>query len=110
MERAMATEMAATSDSLFTPTKTRSHNGAAAGAFFAALPRAVRRSAWSGPVFGLPIWTGFEPGIAPLLALSHAQRGRVLDRLVLAGDHLLYGFILSENATLRSDGIERDSG
>lgn len=77
--------------------------GAAAGAFFAALPRALRRSAWSGPLFGLVVWTGFELGIAPLLALPQARRPRRLDRLALAGDHLLYGFLLSEDATLRAE-------
>jgi len=80
--------------------------GAAAGAFFAALPRALRRSSWSGPFYGLLVWGGFELAIAPLLALSQARRIRPLDRLALAGDHLLYGFLLSERATLRSDASE----
>jgi hypothetical protein len=84
--------------------------GAAAGALFAALPRAMRRSAWSGPLFGLAIWTGFELGIAPILSLSQAKRPRVLDRLTLAGDHLFYGYILSENATLRAGEMERSPG
>jgi len=84
--------------------------GAAAGALFAVLPRAMRRSPWSGPLFGLAIWTGFELGIAPILSLSQAKRPRVLDRLTLVGDHLLYGYILSENATLRTGEIERSPG
>jgi hypothetical protein len=75
--------------------------GAAAGAVFATLPRALRRGAWSGPLYGLLVWTSFELGIAQLLGLSQARRLRKLDRLALAGDHLLYGFLLSENATLR---------
>ena len=33
---------------------------------------------------------------------KHFPRRRVLDRLDLAGDHLLYGFVLSEDATLRA--------
>lgn len=76
--------------------------GAAAGAVFAALPGYLRRSAWSGPLFGLLVWTSFELGIAPLLGLPQARRRRRLDRLALAGDHVLYGFMLSEDATLRS--------
>ena len=75
--------------------------GAAAGAVFAALPARLRGNAWSGPLFGLLVWTSFELGIAPLLGLSQARRTRRLDRLTLAGDHLLYGFMLSEDATLR---------
>ena len=76
--------------------------GAAAGVLFAALPPVVRRSAWSGPVYGLLVWAGFEGGVAPLLGLPQARRQRVLDRIALATDHLLYGSLLSENATLRS--------
>ena len=83
--------------------------GAAAGAFFAALPRALRRSPWSGPFFGLLVWTGFELGIAPALKLSQARRLRVHDRVALAGDHLLYGFLLSENASLRTDDADGES-
>jgi hypothetical protein len=76
--------------------------GAAAGAFFAALPGGLRRTAWSGPLFGLLVWTSFELGIAPLFDLPQARRARVRDRLALAGDHLLYGFMLSDDSTLRS--------
>jgi hypothetical protein len=78
--------------------------GAAAGAVFAALPAALRRSAWSGPAFGLLMWTGFELGIAPVLGLSQARRVRIFDRLALVGDHLFYGYILSESASLRPAG------
>jgi hypothetical protein len=76
--------------------------GAAAGALFAALPAFMRRSAWSGPLYGLAVWAGFEGGVAPLLGLPQARRQRVLDRIALVTDHLLYGSLLSENATLRS--------
>jgi hypothetical protein len=34
-------------------------------------------------------------GIAPVLGLSQAKRVRLLDRLALAADHLLYGLVLS---------------
>ena len=76
--------------------------GAAAGALFGVLPAMLRRSAWSGPLFGLLVWAGFEAGVAPLLGLPQAKRKRVVDRLTLATDHLLYGSLLSENSTLRS--------
>lgn len=71
--------------------------GAAGGALFGALPASVRRRRrWVGPVYGLAIWGSFEFGIAPLLGLSQARQARVVERLVLAGDHLLYGLVLSE--------------
>jgi len=69
--------------------------GAGGGAAFGALPRAVRRRPWAGPVYGLVVWLGFELGIAPALGLSQAKRVRVIDRLALAADHLLYGVVLS---------------
>jgi hypothetical protein len=69
--------------------------GAAAGAVFGALPDAWRNRAWTGPLFGLTIWTGFE-ATAPLLGLPHADSGNVTERLAIAADHALYGFILDE--------------
>jgi hypothetical protein len=69
--------------------------GAGGGAAFGALPPAVRRHRWAGPAYGLLVWLGFELGIAPLLGLSQAKRVRPIDRLALAGDHLLYGLVLS---------------
>jgi hypothetical protein len=70
--------------------------GAGGGAAFGALPRTARRRRWAGPVYGLLVWLGFELGIAPVLGLSQAKRVRLVDRLALAGDHLLYGVVLSE--------------
>jgi hypothetical protein len=69
--------------------------GATAGAAFGALPPNVRRRFWAGPIYGLAVWLGFELGIAPALGLSQAKRLRPVDRLALAGDHLLYGVVLS---------------
>jgi hypothetical protein len=63
---------------------------------FGALPRGLRRRPWAGPVYGLAVWLGFEMGIAPTLGLSQAKRVRLVDRLALAADHLLYGLVLSE--------------
>jgi hypothetical protein len=70
--------------------------GAAGGAAFGALPGAVRRRPWAGPVYGLVVWLGFELGIAPVLGLSQAKRVRLVDRLGLAADHVLYGLVLSQ--------------
>ena len=62
---------------------------------FGALPPAVRRRFWAGPIYGLVVWLGFELGIAPALDLMQAKRLRPVDRLALAADHLLYGVVLS---------------
>jgi hypothetical protein len=69
--------------------------GAGGGAAFGALPGAMRRRPWAGPVYGLAVWVGFEMGIAPALGLRQAKRVRLVDRLALAADHLLYGLVLS---------------
>jgi hypothetical protein len=70
--------------------------GASGGAAFGMLPESVRRRAWSGPVYGLLVWLGFEVGIAPALGLKQARKLRVPERAALAADHLLYGLVLSE--------------
>lgn len=70
--------------------------GAGGGAAYALLPDGVRLKAWSGPVYGLVVWLGFELGIAPLLGLSQAKKPRVVERAAFAADHLLYGLVLSE--------------
>jgi hypothetical protein len=41
------------------------------------------------------VWLGFELVIAPVLGLSQAKCVRLVDRLALAVDHLLYGLVLS---------------
>ncbi len=69
--------------------------GAAAAAVFGALPAAVRRRAWGGPVYGLAIWVAFETAFAPLvLGVRFAKRPRIAERLAVAGDHVLYGAVL----------------
>jgi hypothetical protein len=70
--------------------------GAGGGLAFGALPDALRRRAWAGPVYGLVVWLGFELALAPVLGLKQAHRVRLVERLGLAADHLLYGFVLSE--------------
>lgn len=70
--------------------------GAGGGAAFAALPETIRRRAWAGPAYGLAVWLGFELCIAPVLGLRQAKKPRLIERVVFAIDHLLYGFVLSE--------------
>jgi len=69
--------------------------GALAATGFGALPDSIRRRHWTGPLYGLLIWTGFEAS-APLLGLPHARGARVCERIAIAADHALYGFILDE--------------
>lgn len=70
--------------------------GGAGGAAFAVLPEEARLRPWAGPLYGLALWLLFELAVAPLLGLAQAKKVRPLDRVALAGDHLLYGFVLSE--------------
>ncbi|GAB4060553.1 hypothetical protein [Catellatospora paridis] len=69
--------------------------GAVGGAGFALLPRRIRRRAWSGPVFGLLLWAGYETVVAPVLGIARRPGAKLSQRLSLAADHLLYGFVLS---------------
>jgi hypothetical protein len=69
--------------------------GAAGGAGFGALPRRWRERPWTGPLFGLAIWGGFEAA-APVLGLPHVEQAGVTGRLAVAADHALYGFVLDE--------------
>jgi hypothetical protein len=69
--------------------------GAVGATGFAALPAPWRGKSWTGPAYGLLIWSGFEAA-APLLGLPHAEGAKVSERLALAADHLLYGFVLDE--------------
>ena len=73
--------------------------GGVSGAVFGALPENVRSRRWAGPVYGLAIWLSFELAIAPVLGLKHAKRPRPLERVALAGDHVLYGLVI---------GVRRD--
>lgn len=69
--------------------------GAAGGAAFALLPRSVLDKKWTGVGYGLATWALFELSIAPLLGLEQATKIRPVERLMFAGDHLLYGVILA---------------
>jgi hypothetical protein len=62
---------------------------------FGLLPEAVRRKAWSGPLYGLAVWLGFEMGVAPLLGLRHLEQKKIVGRLAIAADHVLYGTVVA---------------
>ena len=69
--------------------------GAVAGAAFGALPAGRRRGAWAGPLYGIGIWAAFEAVLAPLVFGPRFARGpRILERLAIAGDHVLYGLVV----------------
>jgi len=70
--------------------------GAVGGTMFGALPESFQRRLWAGPVYGILVWLGFELGVAPLLGLKHAKELRLVGRIALATDHVLYGVVLSE--------------
>ena len=70
--------------------------GAVGGAAFALLPEEARLRPWAGPLYGVAVWLTFELAVAPLLDLAQAKKTRPVDRVALAADHLLYGFVLSE--------------
>jgi hypothetical protein len=68
--------------------------GALGGAAFGALaPRSVR-TRWAGPLYGLAVWGLFETGVVPLLGLEHARERKVVSRVLVAADHLLYGTVV----------------
>jgi len=70
--------------------------GAQGGALFGLLPDGVRHRRGSGPVYGLLLWLGFELVISPLLGLKRSKQPRPVERVAVAADHALYGFVLSE--------------
>jgi hypothetical protein len=69
--------------------------GMGGGAVFGLLPRRVRANVWTGPTYGLAVWLVFELAIAPGLNLRHNTQRRVLGRITLALDHVLYGVIVA---------------
>jgi uncharacterized membrane protein YagU involved in acid resistance len=70
--------------------------GGAFGIAFALLPDGIRRERWSGPVYGLLVWLGFDAGVAPVLGLTERDWPKGRERLVFAIDHVLFGLVLSE--------------
>jgi hypothetical protein len=69
--------------------------GAGGGLAFGLLPDRVRGHPAAGPAYGLAIWLAFELGIAPVLGVRHAEEHRVLWRVMVALDHVLYGVVVA---------------
>lgn len=69
--------------------------GAGGGMAFGLLPARIRRLPGTGAVYGLAIWLGFEMGIAPLLGIEQVKHRKVLWRVVIALDHVLYGVVVA---------------
>ncbi|WP_245646806.1 hypothetical protein [Microtetraspora niveoalba] len=69
--------------------------GAAGGAVFGALPRAVRERPWAGPLYGVLAWGAFEGGLAPVLGLAQEKSHDPVERLTLLADHVLYGVVVA---------------
>lgn len=49
----------------------------------------------TGPAYRLLVWLGFEPALAPALGVQRAEQWRVLWRLVVALDHMLYRVVVA---------------
>ena len=70
--------------------------GGVFGIGFGLLPENVRRKPWSGPVYGLLVWLGFDSVVAPALGLKERNWPKGRERAVFIADHLLFGFVLNE--------------
>ena len=70
--------------------------GGVFGIGFGLLPENVRRRPWSGPVYGLLVWLGFDSVVAPALGLKERGWPKGRERAVFIADHLLFGFVLNE--------------
>jgi uncharacterized membrane protein YagU involved in acid resistance len=70
--------------------------GGVFGIGFGLLPERVRRRAWSGPVYGLLVWLGFDALVAPVFGLKRRRWPKGRERAVFIADHLLFGFVLNE--------------
>lgn len=56
------------------------------------------RGPWVGPAYGLALWGLFETGIVPLLGLEHARERKIVSRVFVALDHVLYGVVVAGEA------------
>ncbi len=60
------------------------------------LPEEVRRRPWSGPLYGLMAWMGFDAVVAPALGLTTRDWPKGRERAVFMADHVVFGLVLSE--------------
>ena len=70
--------------------------GTVAGFAYGLLPTSVRRSRLAGPGYGAATWLAYELVVAPALGVQVAERRTVMSRLMLVGDHLLYGLVVAD--------------
>jgi hypothetical protein len=70
--------------------------GGVFGIVFALLPEGIRRKRWSGPVYGVLVWMGFDAVLAPALGLTERNWPKGRERAVFVADHVLFGLVLSE--------------
>jgi uncharacterized membrane protein YagU involved in acid resistance len=70
--------------------------GAAFGVGYGLLPEGFRRRRWSGPLYGLLAWLGFDAVVAPALGLNERDWPKGRERAVFVVDHLLFGLVLNE--------------
>ena len=73
--------------------------GGAGGLVFGALPEDVRRTRWAGPAWGMAMLVVYQTAVAPALGLKQAKDPDLTEWAALAADHLLYGFVLSEESS-----------
>jgi hypothetical protein len=69
--------------------------GGVFGIAFGLLPERVRRRAWSGPLYGVLVWVGFDAVVAPAMGLTERDWPKGRERAVSVADHALYGFVLN---------------
>jgi uncharacterized membrane protein YagU involved in acid resistance len=70
--------------------------GGVFGIGFGVLPEQLRRRRWSGPVYGLVVWMGFDTVVAPAFGLTERDWPKGRERTVFVADHLLFGLVLNE--------------
>lgn len=70
--------------------------GGAFGIVYGLLPERLRRRAWSGPLYGVLVWLGFDAVVAPALGLTTRGWPKGRERALFLADHLLFGFVLGE--------------
>ena len=70
--------------------------GGVFGIVFGLLPDRIRQKRWSGPVYGVLVWMGFDAVVAPALGLTDRGWPKGRERTVFVVDHLLFGLVLNE--------------
>ena len=70
--------------------------GGVFGIVYGLLPAPVRQRAWSGPLYGVVVWVGFDAVVAPALGLTERGWPKGRERMVFVLDHALFGFVLNE--------------